>query len=62
MRPFTKLLRDKGWKAHEVAARWGMGKQRISQIAAAPTQRDWDAAAGLPERRSNVETTKRLND
>jgi hypothetical protein len=31
-----------------LAARWGYSVGRLSQIAAAPKEKDWDAAKGLP--------------
>lgn len=33
----------------DVAARWGVTPRRLSQIAAEPKQKDWDALAGLPD-------------
>lgn len=49
MKPFTKSIRDKGWAMKAVAARWGISPRWLSQIAANPSQRDLDAAAGLPD-------------
>jgi len=49
MTEYVKQLRVKGWTAQELAMRWGVSTSRISQIGAAPTQKDWDALAGLPE-------------
>lgn len=51
MKPFTKSIRDKGWTMKAVAARWGISPRWLSQIAANPSQRDLDAAAGLPDLR-----------
>ena len=48
----TIVIKSKGWQAKEVAQRWGITPRRMSQIAAAPTQRDWDAVNGLPERKT----------
>jgi hypothetical protein len=48
MTDFVKKLREKGWKAKDVAARWGISPSRIAKIAANPSQRDWDALRGLP--------------
>lgn len=50
MKDFTKELRRKGWTGVEVAARWGIKPRRLSQIAAAPTRKDLDALAGLPDK------------
>jgi len=50
MTDFVKQLRAKGWKAQELAARWDISPRRVSQIGNAPTQKDWDALAGLPDR------------
>ena len=47
---YSKTLRSKGWTAAAVAARWGLSHQGVSKIASQPTQRDWDALAGLPDR------------
>lgn len=51
MTQFVRKIREKGWSAREVAARWGITPRRLSQIGKAPTQRDWDALAGLPPRK-----------
>ena len=48
---YSKALRSKGWTAAEVAERWGLSHQGVSKIASQPTQRDWDALAGLPDRK-----------
>lgn len=47
---YSKALRSKGWTAAAVAERWGLSRQGVSKIASQPTQRDWDALNGLPER------------
>lgn len=52
MTEFVKLLREKGWTAQELAERWGVSPRRISQIGNAPTQKDWDALSGLPNKKS----------
>jgi len=49
MTPFVKALRLKGWSAQHVAKRWGISPRRVSQIGKAPSQKDWDALAGLPD-------------
>lgn len=43
MNEFTKAVKAKGWQMQEVAERWGVTPRRMSQIAKAPTQKDWDA-------------------
>lgn len=48
MTEYVKALRAKGWSAQELAERWGVSPRRISQIGNNPTQKDWDALAGLP--------------
>lgn len=50
MNEFTKAVKAKGWQMQEVAERWGVTPRRMSQIAKAPTQKDWDALYGLPDR------------
>lgn len=47
---FTKSANAKGWKAEEVAERWGITTRQFSRIAAAPKQIHWDALAGLPQK------------
>lgn len=54
MTEFVKQLRAKGWTAQDLAERWGVSPRRISQIGNAPTQKDWDALAGLPDK--HIET------
>lgn len=49
MTDYVAKLRAKGWTAKELAERWGISPRRISQIGGAPTQKDWDALAGLPD-------------
>lgn len=49
---FTLAVKAKGWQMQEVAERWGVTPRRMSQIAKAPTQKDWDAVAGLPDRKA----------
>ena len=49
---FTLSVKAKGWQMQEVAERWGVTPRRMSQIAKQPTQKDWDAVAGLPDRRA----------
>jgi hypothetical protein len=56
MTRFVKVLRSKGWTAKEVAKRWGVSPRWISIIGGNPSQRDWDALDGLPNR--IVERTK----
>ncbi len=45
---FTKILKEKGWRLKDVAARWGIQPRQMSNVAKSPKQRDWDAVAGLP--------------
>ncbi|NCD13708.1 MAG: XRE family transcriptional regulator [Bacteroidia bacterium] len=52
MTEFVKKLRSKGWTAQELAKRWGVSPRRISQIGNDPQQKDWDALAGLPGKKS----------
>lgn len=47
---FVFLLRKKGYTVAEIARRWGISPRRISQIGREPSQRDWDALAGLPSK------------
>lgn len=55
MTAFVKEMHRKGWTAREVAKRWGITPMRISQIGRSPSQRDWDAVAGLPDRHKGFE-------
>lgn len=48
MSEFAKQARAKGWTIKDLAERWGITPRRLSQIAKAPSQRDWDALAGVP--------------
>lgn len=50
MKDFTKMVRSKGWTMLKVSKRWGLSTRRLSMIAADPSQRDWDAANGLPDK------------
>ena len=50
MTEYVKALRAKGWSAQDLAERWGVSPRRISQIGNAPTQKDWGALAGLPDK------------
>ena len=50
MSAYMKAARAKGWARDALAERWGITPRRLSQIAKAPTQWDWDALAGLPVR------------
>lgn len=51
MTEYVKQLRAKGWKAKEVAERWGVSPRRISQISEKPSRKDWDALDGLPDKK-----------
>ncbi len=48
MTDFVKKLRSKGWTAQKLAKRWGVSPRQISNVGKSPTQKDWDALAGLP--------------
>jgi len=50
---FTRRMRKKGWTAGMLAARWDMTRGGISNIAAAPSQRDKDAVNWLPDVRKD---------
>ena len=51
MNEFTKQAKAKGWPMKAIAERWGVSPRRMSQIAAEPKQKDWDALNGLPSRK-----------
>ena len=53
MTDYVKALRQKGWSAQQVARRWGVTPRRISQIGNNPSQKDWDALNGLPDRKQS---------
>ena len=48
MTNFVKALRQKGWSAKVVAARWGLLPRQISRIGNKPSQKYLDALEGLP--------------
>lgn len=48
MNEYTAAAKAKGWAMKDIAERWGVTPRRMSQIAADPKQKDWDALAGLP--------------
>lgn len=50
MTKFTTVARAKGWPMKAIAERWGITPRQMSNIAANPKQRDWDALEGLPKR------------
>jgi len=50
MSDYAKAIREKGWNQKDLAARWGIKSRQLRNIAAAPTQRDWDALNGVPAR------------
>lgn len=50
MYEFTKEAKKKGYQMKEIARRWNVTPRRMSQIAAAPKDKDWDALKGLPEK------------
>lgn len=49
MNEFTEQAKVKGWSMKAIAERWGVTPRRMSQIAADPKQKDWDALTGLPK-------------
>jgi len=49
MNDFTEKAKAKGWRMKAIAERWGVSPRRMSQIAAEPKQKDWDAINGLPQ-------------
>ena len=49
MKPYTTAAKAKGWKLTELAERWGVTKRHMSNVAAKPKQRDWDALEGVPD-------------
>lgn len=49
MNEFTAKAKAKGWAMKAIAERWGVSPRRMSQIAAEPKQKDWDALMGLPD-------------
>ena len=49
MHDYMRQLKKKGWTGKKVAERWGITPRRLSQISKEPTQKDWDALAGLPD-------------
>jgi hypothetical protein len=50
MSDYAKAARAKGWTIKALAERWGLTPRRLNQIGKEPTQRDWDALAGVPNR------------
>ncbi len=48
--PFTTKAKIQGWRMQDIAERWGIKPRQMSNIARSPSQRDWDALAGLPKR------------
>lgn len=45
---FSKEAKAKGWKMKDIAERWGVTPRQMSNIAAKPSWKDWDALDGLP--------------
>ncbi len=60
MNKFTEKVKAKGWSMKAIGERWGVTPRRMSQIAGAPKQKDWDAMEALPYRCQSVKT-KLLN-
>ena len=48
MNKFTEHAKAKGWSMKEIGKRWGVSQRQMSNIAANPKQKDWDALEGLP--------------
>jgi len=46
---FKEEAKAKGWKMKDLAQRWEVGTRQMTNIAANPRRRDWDALDGLPE-------------
>ena|GEM_PF-2767579 len=58
LKPFTEKAKAKGWKNKELAERWGVSPRQISNVSAAPKQKDWDALAGVPYKKIPIQTTE----
>ncbi|EAZ98136.1 hypothetical protein [Marinobacter sp. ELB17] len=52
---FHKLVREKGWTLVEIGERWGVSKRQMSRVAGSSSQRDIDAATGLPYKTKTLE-------
>ena len=50
MKPLTVAIKLKGWTAKAVAERWGFSLRHMANICNKPTQKDWDAVEGLPNK------------
>ncbi len=48
MNKFTEQAKAKGWTMKAIAERWGVSPRQMSNVAASPKQKDWDALEGLP--------------
>jgi hypothetical protein len=46
---FHEVARKKGWRLVDIGERWGVSERQMSRIANRPTQKDLDAAHGLPK-------------
>jgi len=51
MTEFKKSLEAKGWTLKELCDRWGIKDRQMYNVAKTPRRRDWDAVAGLPNRK-----------
>ncbi|GHG07776.1 hypothetical protein [Thalassotalea marina] len=47
---FQQIVNSKGWTFDDVGERWNVGERQMSRIAKSASQRDLDAANGLPNR------------
>ena len=45
---FHTIAREKGWRLVDIGERWGVSERQMSRIANNPSQKDLDAAHGLP--------------
>lgn len=48
MTAFHQIAREKGWTLVEIGQRWGVSERQMSRVANNPSQKDLDAARGLP--------------
>lgn len=51
MHEFTRKVKAKGWTLRSLAERWGMSVTHLGNIAANPGQREWDALAGIEDKK-----------
>lgn len=59
MTRFHQIATEKGWRLVDIGQRWGVSERQMSRIANNPTQKDLDAAKGLPRcRRTRKKKTR----